>query len=120
MDFEQEIASWDGKSTDDIKVIYDAHNAEINFADIIIALLFTESCEKGATWLLKAWLEAGNELEQLQVERIYGSLDQLKNWEAKLHVLQSIPFMPISSTASSNLYAFLRVTLTDPNKFVRA
>lgn len=120
MDIEQEIASWDGQSTDDINAIYDAHNAESNFADMIIALSLKESCEKGATWLLKAWLEAGNELEQLQVERIYGSLDQLKHWEAKFHVLQSIPYMPISCTSSNNIYAFLSVTLTDPNKFVRA
>ena len=70
--------------------------------------------------MLKTWLEAGNELEQPQIEKIYGSLDQLKLWEAKLHVLQSIPFMPIADTVCSNLYAFLRITLTDSNKFVRA
>ncbi len=120
MHIEQEIASWDGKSADDIKAIYDAHNAESNFSETIIALSLTEACEKGATWLLKAWLEAGNELELPQVEKVYGSLDQLKHWEAKLHALQSIPFMPITDKASGNLYAFLRSTLTDPNKFVRA
>lgn len=120
MHIEQEIASWDGKSAVDIKAIYDAHNAESNFADTIVALTFTETCGKGASWLLKTWLEAGNELEQPQIEKIYGSLDQLKPWEAKLHVLQSIPFMPIAETVCSNLYAFLRITLTDSNKFVRA
>lgn len=120
MHIEQEIASWDGKSADNIKAIYDAHNTESHFSDTIISLSLSEDCEKGATWLLKAWLEAGNKLEQAQVEKIYGSLDQLSHWEAKLHVLQSIPLMPITDTASGNLYAFLRITLTDPNKFVRA
>ncbi len=120
MHIEQEIASWDGKSVDGIRAIYDAHKVEKHFADAIIALSFTEACEKGATWLLKAWLEAGNELAQPQIAKIYGSLNQLKHWEAKLHVLQSIPFMPITDAECSGLYAFLRATLADPNKFVRA
>ena len=120
MRIEQEIAAWDGKSAVDIKSIYDVFSSETNFADSIIALSFTQACEKGATWLLKAWLEAGNVLDQAQVAKIYGSLDQLEHWEAKLHVLQSIPFMSIAEADSSNLYNFLKLSLTDQNKFVRA
>lgn len=120
MHIEQEIAAWDGKSAADIKSIYDAHKAETNFADTIIALSFTQACEKGATWSLKAWLEHGNTLEQTQVAKIYRSLDQLEHWEAKLHVLQSIAFMPIAEAERNNVYNFLRLTLTDQNKFVRA
>lgn len=120
MNIEQKIASWDGKSAAYIKAIYDAHNADINFADTIIALSLTEAFETGGTWLLKAWLEAGNKLEQTQIARIYAALNQLKHWEAKLHLLQSIPFMPIADADSSNVYHFLRLTLTEQNKFVRA
>ncbi|MEJ2622173.1 MAG: hypothetical protein P8163_18560 [Candidatus Thiodiazotropha sp.] len=120
MQIEHEIASWNGKSAADIKAIYGAHNRDNNFADTIIALSFTKACEKGATWLLKAWLEAGNKLEKPQIAKIYGSLEQLEHWEAKLHVLQSIPFMTIAAAQSSNVYNFLRHTLTDQNKFVRA
>ena len=120
MHIEQEIASWDGKSAAYIKAIYDAHDADDNFSDTIIALSFTEAREKGATWLLKAWLEAGNKLEQPQIAKIYRSLDQLKHWEARLHILQSIPLMPIAHAESSNVYNFLRLALTDQNKFVRA
>lgn len=120
MDIEQEIASWDGKSAADIKAIYDAHHSDSSFSDTIIALSLTDACQNGATWLMKAWLEAGNSFEPSQIAKIYGALDQLKRWEAKLHVLQSIPYMPISKAESSNLYYFLKITLTDPNKFVRA
>lgn len=120
MSIEQEIASWDGKSAADIKAIYDACNLDGNFSDTIISLSLTEDCQKGATWLMKAWLEAGNKFERTQIAKIYGALDQLKCWEAKLHVLQSIPFMPITDSDSRDLYNFLRITLTDPNKFVRA
>lgn len=120
MSLEQEIASWDGKSAADIKAIYDVYNADSHFSDTIIALSLTDTCQKGATWLVKAWLEAGNNFEQAQIAKIYGALDQLKHWEAKLHILQSIPFMSITGNDSSKLYNFLKITLTDPNKFVRA
>ncbi len=72
MHIEQEIVSWNGKSVDDIKAIYESYNAEHRFSDTIIALLFTQACEKGASWLLKAWLEAGHELNQQQVAKICG------------------------------------------------
>ena len=117
---EQEIAAWDGKSAADIRSLYDSHASETTFADTVIALSFTQASQIGATWLLKTWLEGGNALEQGQVSTIYASLDQLKYWEAKLHVLQSIPFMPITEVQSNNVYSFLRLTLTDHNKFVRA
>lgn len=120
MYIEQEIASWNGKSADDIKAIYDAHKADHNFADTIIALSLTTACEKGATWLLKAWLESGNKLDQQQITTIYGALAQLEHWEARLHILQSIPFMPIAHADRKKVYHFLRLTLTDQNKFVRA
>ncbi|WP_448250481.1 hypothetical protein [Thalassotalea agariperforans] len=91
MHIEKEIKEWDGKSSADIKTIYNSYNSEPNFANTITSLSLTQACEKGGTWLLKAWLECGNNLEQQLVEKIYGSLEQLEHWEAKLHILQSIP-----------------------------
>lgn len=120
MQIEKDIEAWDGKSVADIESLYDAYSAEPKFIENIIALSFTPACEKGATWLLKAWLEAGNMLKQSQITKIYGELNQLGHWEAKLHILQSIPFMPIPDAESENVYNFLKLTLTDQNKFVRA
>ncbi|WCN09010.1 hypothetical protein [Marinomonas mediterranea] len=120
MNIEQAIALWDGKSADDIKAIYDAYNAENGFADSVITLSLTQGSEIGATWLLKAWLEEGNRLAHSQISKIYRSLNQLKHWEAKLHVLQSISFMPIADTDDTMVYNFLMHSLSDKNKFVRA
>lgn len=119
MHLEQKIASWDGKSAADIQAIYDAHSAETHFSETIIALFRSGTLQKGATWLLKAWLEAGNTLAKHQIANIYQTLDQLENWEAKLHVLQCIPYLSIPDTEKSNVYSFLKKTITDPNKFVR-
>lgn len=120
MQLEQEITAWDGKSAADIKAIYAAHHAEPEFTDKLVELAQTTECEKGATWLLKAWLEAGNLLEQSQIKKIYEALPNLEHWEARLHLLQCIPFMPIADAEKSNLYDFLMITLGDPNKFLRA
>lgn len=120
MSIKQEIAAWDGKSASDIKTVYDSYHTQSDFPDTIIILSTSSTYEKGATWLLKTWLEDGNKLKPTQIQEIYSLLNKLEHWEAKLHVLQSIPFMPISETEREKVYNFLRATLTDPNKFVRA
>ena len=120
MSIEQEIMAWDGKSADDIRVVYKAYREQPGFADTIINLTDDEHYQKGATWLLKAWLESGNKLKKSQIAKIYGLLNKLRHWEAKLHLLQCIPFMPIETTDRKSIDTFLRATLTDANKFVRA
>jgi len=120
MSIEKELAAWDGKSTVALKSIFNSHSMKPDFADNIVALSFSPATETGATWLLKAWLEAGNTLNKTHVTKIYQSLSQLEHWEAKLHVLQNIPYMPIAKADRKNVYHFLRYTLADQNKFVRA
>ena len=95
MSLQQKIQAWNGKSADDIKAVHDSHDAQSDFADTIIKLAKDKACQKSATWLLKAWLESGNNLENDQIKTIYRMLNSLEHWESKLHVLQSMPFMPI-------------------------
>ncbi|MEH8017964.1 hypothetical protein MN202_12005 [Rheinheimera muenzenbergensis] len=120
MTIEHHITLWDGKSAAGIKAVFDAYHADADFSDKIVSLSFTPSCEIGATWLLKAWLEAGNRLTARQIAKIYPALNHLQHWQAKLHLLQSMSYMPISEADSIHVYHFLRLTLTDQNKFVRA
>ncbi len=120
MSIEQEIAAWDGKSANVIGAIYESYHTQPGFADTIIPLTKNSAYQKGATWLLKAWLESGNKLEKAQIKTIYGLLNQLEHWESKLHILQCIPFMPIEKTERKKVELFLRKTLADTNKFIRA
>lgn len=117
---EQEIAAWDGKSADDIRAIYEAYHEQPDFADTIIKLTQSTSHQNGSTWLLKAWLEAGNELGAEQIQALYALLPLLEHWEARLHLLQCIPHVPIPEDRRRDVDAFLRQTRTDSNKFVRA
>ena len=120
MSLKQEILEWDGKSIDDIKKIFEAFKAHANFIDSITVLILERDSQNGATWLLKAWLESGNKLNQKQIDVIYNALKCLQHWVAKLHVLQCIPYLPIVKSERKSVELFLRITLTDPNKFVRA
>jgi len=120
MGIEQALEEWDGKSADDIRAIYEFYLKEPDFIDSIVNLTKNQLSQKGSTWLLKAWLEEGNRLEDSKIKEIYNLLDKLCHWETKLHILQSIPFMPIENQEKKYVDRFLRITLIDTNKFVRA
>ena len=57
MSVKTEIEQWDGKSANDIGVIYERHCYDSSFISEIIALVGNVSLQKGATWLLKRYLE---------------------------------------------------------------
>lgn len=120
MGIEQDIAQWDGKSAADIDTVYQRHCRRAEFARTLIKLLKPESAQKGATWLLKKYLDSGGELQQRDIDRVYKLLPDLVHWESKLHMLQAMPFMPIQETALDTVETFLRQCLAGDNKFVRA
>ena len=120
MNIKQAIINWDGKSVDDIRAIYARCKEQSDCIQIMIELIQDPSCQIGASWLLKAWLESKNKLEASQIKTIYGLLNKLEHWETKLHLLQSLPLMPIGQADRGKVEAFLRANLIDTNKFVRA
>nr|MCP4417173.1 hypothetical protein [Chloroflexota bacterium] len=120
MSLEQEIRSWDGKSSTDVDAIYSRHYDDDFFVPNIIQFSEQAVLQKGATWLLKHHLENGQIIEPKETSKIFKLLHKLDNWEAKLHILQCIPFMQIAKTEKEEVAIFLRKCLIDNNKFVRA
>ncbi len=120
MTIEVEIEEWDGKSSDDIATVYNSHSKDLNFTDEIARLIKSKTYQKAASWLLKLHLESGNRLTIIQINSIYSFLLEIDNWETKLHLLQSMPFMPISKIEIKTVESFLRASIIDPNKFIRA
>ena len=116
----QILKNWDGKSADDITAIYFDYCETPDFTNTIINLMQDTDLQNGAAWLLKKHLELGETLTTSQVEKIYTFLTKLSHWEAQLHILQSIPYLPISTKQKNFVEFFLRTCLTDKNKFVRA
>lgn len=117
---EQAIISWDGKSSNDIDVIYNRYSNDDTFISEIINLSQQEALQKGATWLLKHCLEDGRKTEPDEIAAIFKLLSKLEHWESMLHILQCIQFMKIAKTEKKEVEEFLRKCLTNSNKFVRA
>ena len=120
MSLEQDINQWDGKCAADIADIFKLYKEKSGFVDALIHLLPVGSAEKGATWLLKTWLDQGGPLSKEQSDGIIDCFDSLRYWESKLHLLQSLASLTIDAEHKLLVERFLRSTLVDNNKFVRA
>ena len=120
MSLEQATAEWDGKSADEIHKTFKRHQQDDNFVECLIDMLRFPNTQKGASWQLKAFLEQDGTISADQVSQIYNLLSELKDWESRLHILQSMPYMPIAKGSTAAVEAFLRSGMQDKNKFVRA
>ena len=120
MSIKDEIAAWNEKSAEDIKAIYNTYSDQPDFSDTLIRLLEYVTYQKGASWLLKAQLEGGNHLNNRQAANVCRLLAKLEHWETKLHLLQCLAHISVAKTQRKSVETFLRTTLADTNKFVRA
>ena len=114
------IKQWNGKSKEDIAEIYAEFSSREAFVDKLIDLLCSAECESGASWLLKAWCEQNGKLSASQSHLIVRQLADIKSWQTKLHILQSFDFLTFEAADESAILAFVRQSLQETNKFVRA
>lgn len=117
---EQALLNWNGKSVVELAGILDAHQQDADFIASLIVLLGNEAYQKGASWLLKAAFEQGQSVSAKLTAEILDQLHLLTDWESKLHALQCLPFLTIDAPQKLPVEQFLRATLCDHNKFVRA
>ncbi len=86
----------------------------------VIDALAQEKTEVAGSWLLKHHLEENGTLDKEQTVRLVKLLARIQNWQACLHILQSIRFLTIPTAAKKNVEIFVRQGLSDEAKFVRA
>ncbi len=120
MNLEQDIARWDGKSSQDIAEIFSCYAEGETFLGELLALHKNVPSQKGASWLLKRYLERDGKIGRGETSKIVKTLSSLRHWESRLHVLQCLPFMSIAVADKESVERFLRICLTDSNKMVRA
>ena len=119
-DLEDAIRSWDGRVSGDIDAIYMRHCNDESFVSNVVKCLQEVKLQKGATWLLKRYLERGQTMKPNHVAKIFAQLSKLESWESRLHVLQCMQYMPIGARERAQVEGFLRKCLIAPNKFERA
>jgi len=120
MSLRKEIENWDGDTVTDIVSIYEKHHKKEKFINEIVLLLSERKLQMEASWLLKKYVETRNAIDSDFAFVIYSKILSFDGWESKLHILQAMPFLPIPSTEKDTVEKFLRICLTDKNKFVRA
>ena len=120
-DLLSKLRQWDGVRVEYLKELYIANSSSIDFFDKLVTICVNEqTLENAATWLIKHHYDNGRTLPEFLTERLLAGCKNLKNWEAKLHVLQIIPHVTLSEKSTIIIDEFVRECLADNNKFVRA
>ena len=114
------IIKSDGKSASEIASIYNDYKNSKNFPAILIKLMHETPLQKGATWLLKKYIEDNSLRDKDLIQSIYKVCDTLLESESQLHILQCIPHLSISSKQKYPVAKFINKGLGSDNKFVRA
>lgn len=120
VNFRHEIEAWDGKTVAALEAIFAREGNDPGFVDALVDYAQQPILQKGATWLIKKRAESGARFTPQQIDAIYALLSGLETWEAKLHILQSMPALPIDANQKDAVEMFLRECLRGKNKFVRA
>lgn len=111
---------WDGRTVAALEDVFARYGHSTEFVPALIAYMEEPILQAGASWLLKKVAESGRAFSPTEVHAIYELLPQLEAWTTKLHILQSMPFLPITCQQKNVVEPFLRDCLCDKNKFVRA
>lgn len=140
----QRIAQWNGRSKHEITEIYEEFELSPQFVSKLCLCLEEQKLQSGASWLLKHSLERRfrqykQNCKQLKAslkdiessfrqqsllaedrQFVYSQLEHFEDWQVKLHFLQTLPYLLMDENCRMPLERFLRSSLTDTNKMVRA
>ncbi len=118
MELAEALATWDGKST---AHLYQAYHTHAPTTEDLARLMATPAHEVAATWLFKHALEEGSPPPTPEtIARVLKAAQSFESWEAILHILQSLPLLPLPKSTLPSLEALLHYALESDAKFVRA
>lgn len=113
------LQSWDKKDTDFLKSVFDRYSKDKDFLEQLIIYLSDSETESASSWLIKNYFHKTKEIEYFS-DQIYQNLQNFKNWDAQLHILQIMDSLTISFALKEAVEETLRKLLISENKFVRA
>ena len=119
--FEQ-LLQYDRKSTDSLKQVIAAFSSNPDYPNALIEFSASEHAQVacGATWLLKAFCEAGGDLSPEQAQELISNVEHITNWDAQLHICQTVGKLTIPEEGADILYAWLEPLTDHDRPFVRA
>ncbi|WP_298469130.1 hypothetical protein [uncultured Erythrobacter sp.] len=116
------LAQYDGRATTILGEIEAEFGGGTDYLRSLIDLAADPdgNTADGATWLLKAAIEAGTAIELDQVDALFAQLPQVRSWPAQLHLCQSVRYLPISTSSAAGLADWLKPLLNHERPFLRA
>lgn len=88
--------------------------------DALIDSVADEGTSVPATWMLRAYLERGVELERSQTAALLRCVNRIADDDARLHVCQSVARLEVPARNAEQLARFLREGCRGEHKFTRA
>lgn len=120
-DLQHQLQQWDGKHTDLLIQIYQNHVYSPDFFSDLIDLCFSEpTLQTPATWIIKHHYDQKQSLSENLMNELVKRGKQFSDWEARLHLLQILPKVPMDRGVVPYVEEWVRKGLKDENKFVRA
>ncbi|WP_420334731.1 hypothetical protein [Roseibium sp.] len=120
-ELEHTLSGWNGKATQPLKTAYETLRTEPDLVDLLIDLSENQSCERGATWLLKyAFDRDPPTFSNAQSAQHLAGISGFSHWETRLHFLQYLERLTIPDDAEAPLLDFILDALAAENRFLRA
>ena len=88
--------------------------------DALLAACVDPECAVPATWLVRAYLQRGAELEPNQVATLLRSLARIGDDNARLHLCQLVVHLDVPARNAEQLARFLRSGVEGEHKLTRA
>ncbi|WP_306115870.1 MULTISPECIES: hypothetical protein [unclassified Roseovarius] len=119
---EQRLLEFDGKAVSCLSEAKAACGAGAGYLDDLVRLCFDRRplVSSGATWILKAELEAGNRLGDSQRGEIVQALHRITSCQAALHLLQVADLLDLSAAEGSDVADWAGQYADHPRPFLRA
>ncbi|MEM8873080.1 MAG: hypothetical protein AAGD32_02370 [Planctomycetota bacterium] len=122
MNLAAEIEKFDGVHTDVLESA--ALRWEPTAADVRLLLKLGGDADVnravGASWLLKDLAGRGYRLTAAQSKTLLGLLDDEKDWQMTLHLVQAFPAVKVTRATADAWHARLAELAAHPQNFVRA
>ena len=121
-DLRCDLLAFDGKNVTVLSEIAARYDGNLGYLDHLLATADDAEghISDGATWLIKAYLDAGGELSKPQCEILISKLGKLETWASQLHVCQLVKHLRPNGQQAETIVRWLTPILSHDRPFLRA
>ena len=121
-DLRHDLLAFDGRNLTVLGEIAARYEGNIGYLDDLVGLADGTDgrVSDGATWLIKAYLEASGELTKLQGRMLISKLETVESWTSQLHLCQMARYLNPNTQEAEEIVRWLLPLLSLGRPFLRA